>query len=438
MEWYWALLLMLGLVCGLMAAGLPVAFAFFVANFIGAVIFLTGTAGLVAAIRGSMAAVANFNLAPIPLFILMGEVLFHTGVAFAAVGAIERLIARVPGRLSIVSVLSGIVFSALSGSTIANTAMLGSVLLPDMLKRGYRPVMAMGPIMAVGGIAMLIPPSALAVLLGSLAKIPIAELLIAGVIPGLLLGASFLGYIVIHCAIDKSLAPSYDVPPLPAWQRWRPVLVDVLPLFSIFAVVLGSIFTGVASPTDSAALGTLMSVVVAAVYRKLTFANLIKSLVETAKLTTMILFIIAASASFSQILAFSGATDGALQAIAQFQMTPLVAVVVMISILLFLGCFLDQVSMMLLTLPFFMPLAIGLDLDLIWVGVLFLLSMEIGLLTPPFGLLLFVMRGVAPRETKMATIYAAAVPFILIEFAVLALVVLFPSLATFLPAQIVR
>jgi TRAP-type C4-dicarboxylate transport system permease large subunit len=497
MEWYEALLLMLGLVCAFMAAGLHVALAFFLANIVGALIFLGGSAGLVSLVRGTLASLANINLAPVPLFILMGEVLFHTGVAFAAVGAIDRLIARLPGRLSIVSVAGGTVFSALSGSTIANTAMLGSVLLPDMLKRGYHPTMAMGPIMAVGGIAMLIPPSALAVLLGSLAKIPVAELLIGGVLPGFLMSLFFIGYIVIRCGLDPRLAPAdetrlppgaarprpivalgglaagaigYFVPPAgidpfvfallawlvavaagvafraatapgyAGWYRfvWVPTLVYVLPLFTIFAAVLGSIFAGIASPTDSAAIGTVMSVIVAAAYGKLRLGNLMKSLIETAKVTTMIFFIIAASSTFSQILAFSGATNGALAEIAKFEMTPFVAVLAMLAILLVLGCFLDQVSMLLLTLPFFMPLAEALKIDVIWLGVMFLLTMEIGLLTPPFGLLLFVMKGVAPAGIGMGAIYRAAAAFILLELAVLALIFFVPPIATWLPSLISR
>src|SRR6185436_6287322 len=214
MDWVSALLLMLGMICAFMALGLPVAFAFLLANIAGASIFMSGSGGISAAlsslVRGSMASIANFNLAPIPLFLLMGEILLQTGVAFRAVDAIDRLITRVPGRLSVVAVTGGTVFSALSGSTIATTAMLGQALLPDMLKRGYHPTMAMGPIMAIGGVDMLIPPSALAVLLGSLARIPIAELLIAGIIPGLIMSVLFIGYIVVRCGLDPKLAPRVD------------------------------------------------------------------------------------------------------------------------------------------------------------------------------------------------------------------------------------
>ena len=183
MEWYFALGMLLGMLILFMATGLPVAFSFFAVNLVGAVVFLGGEAGLMQLVRNAVWSVTTFSLAPIPLFILMGEIMFHTGMAFRAIDAVDRLIARVPGRLSLVAVTGGTIFSTLSGSTMANVAMLGSSLLPEMQRRGYHPSMAMGPILGTGGIAMLIPPSALAVLLASLAQMPVAELLIAGIVP---------------------------------------------------------------------------------------------------------------------------------------------------------------------------------------------------------------------------------------------------------------
>src|SRR5690606_37204983 len=210
MDWTSSLGILLGTLFFLMAIGAPVAFAFLGVNIIGAWIFIGGEMGLMQLVRNSIESVTSFSLTPIPLFVLMGEILFHTGVAYRAINAVERLIARVPGRLSIVSVVGGTVFATLSGSTIANTAMMGGTLLPDMLKRGYKDSIAMGPIMAVGGITMLILPSALAVMLGSLAGISISELLIAGIVPGFLLAVFFLGYVVIRCKMDPSLAPADD------------------------------------------------------------------------------------------------------------------------------------------------------------------------------------------------------------------------------------
>ena len=184
MIWWHGLLLLFGVLTVLLLAGLPAGIAFLGINVVGAVVFLGGEAGLMQAVRNGVASVTNFSLTPIPFFILMGEVLFHTGLAVRAIDGFDRAIRGVPARLSVVAIVAGTVFSAISGSTIATTALLGSLLLPEMLRRGYHPRMAMGPIMAIGGVDMLIPPSAIAVLLGSLASISISGLLIAGVVPG--------------------------------------------------------------------------------------------------------------------------------------------------------------------------------------------------------------------------------------------------------------
>ena len=436
MEWQVALVMMLGIVCGGMFLGLPVVIAFFAANIIGTFVFLGGDPGLASMPMEFQRAIAKFSLTPIALFLLMGELLFHTGVAFKAIGAIDRLISRIPGRLSVVSIVGGTIFSSLSGSTIANTAILGSVLLPDMVKRGYHPTMAMGPIMAVGGIAMLIPPSALAVLLASLAEFSIAKLLIAGIVPGLLMALLFFAYVVGRCTLNPALAPSYETEALTARERWLPFVKYVLPLFSIFVVVVGSIFFKLAAPTEAAALGCIASAIACMCFRALTWRNLKKALLETAKINTMILIIIAGSLTFSQILAVSGAVDGLLAQITAYQLTSLLAVVLMMLVLLLLGAFMDQVSMLLLTLPFFLPLAMAQGIDVLWLMVLMLIVMEISLLTPPFGLLLFVMKGVAPFKTSLTQIYAAAAPFVLIELFVLVLLLVFPAMAVWLPKLI--
>lgn len=438
MPWQQSLILFLGLLFGMLLLGLPVAFAFFAVNIVGAIVFLGGDAGLMQMVRNSVTALTNYSLAPIPLFILMGELLLHTGVAFRAINAIERLISRVPGRMPIVSVVGGTVFAALSGSSIANTAMLGSALLPEMLRRGYHPRIAMGPIMATGGIAMLIPPSALAVLLGSLAGISISKLLIAGILPALLMAVLFVAYIVYACVRDPSIAPQEDASGASGWARYRPFVVDVVPLSLIFVAVVGSLVAGIATPTESAALGCVASAIAAIGYRALDWKSLRMTLLETAKINVMILFIIVASITFAQILAFSGATDGLVALVAQSTLTPFLIVIGMVLVLLFLGCFVDQVSMLMITVPFFVPMAKAAGIDLLWLGVLYLLTMEISFLTPPFGLLLFVMKGVAPPRVTMGDVYRAAMPFLLIELTVLALLLAWPGFGTWLPNLLVR
>lgn len=240
----------------------------------------------------------------------------------------------------------------------------------------------------------------------------------------------FVVYIVTRCRLDPSLAPADQPQRGSARERWGPFLLHVVPLFLIFSVVIGSMFFGWASPTEAAALGSVATVLLALAYRALSARILLDCLKGAAAVTTMVFFILAASTTFAQILAFSGATDGALGELAKLDMTPLVTVFCMISVLIALGMFMDQISMMLLTFPFFMPLANALQLDLIWLGVILLISLQVGLLTPPFGLLLFVMKGVAPPEITMRQVWAAATPFTLIVLAVLLLVVLVPQVAT--------
>jgi tripartite ATP-independent transporter DctM subunit len=437
MDWPFVLALLIGLLIALMTLGLPVALAFFGVNLIGAFLFMSGEAGLAQLVRNSVESVAKFSLTPIALFILMGEVMFHTKVAFRAIDAVDKLIARVPGRLSLVAIAGGTIFSGLSGSTMANTALLGSVLLPEMQRRGYHPTIAMGPILGTGSIAMLIPPSALAVVLGSLANIPIAELLIAGIVPGLMLACAFFVYVIARCTLNPALAPSYELKPLTAWERIWPFLVYVVPLMALFLVVVGSILLGWATPNESAALGAVGAVVAAACYGSLDWRSLKRSLLETAKVTGMAMFIICASVTYSQILSFSGAIDGLLAIITKWQLGRLEIILVMMLVLLVLGCFIDQLSMMLITLPFFLPMVHTAQIDLIWYGVLILLALEISFTTPPFGLLLFVMKGVAPPEITMRQIIIAALPFIGLELLVMVLLIALPGLATWLPNLII-
>jgi tripartite ATP-independent transporter DctM subunit len=433
MAWYEILLVLLGTLIVLMALGLPVVFAFFATNLVGAYVFMGGENGILQLVRNAVDSVQSFALLPIPLFILMGEIMFYTGVAERAIDAVDKLIARVPGRLSLVAITGGTIFASLSGSSIANTAMLGSTLLPEMYRRGYKPSIAIGPIVAVGGIAILIPPSALAVLLGSIAQIPIGALLIASIVPALILAALFFAYVILRCHFDPSLAPAYDVAALSWRERLMPFVKYVLPLFAIFVVVVGSIIGGIATPTESAALGAAASLIAAAAYRRLTWKNFVVSIRQTLRFTVMTLFIICGSITFSQIIAFSQASNGLTAAVLGVGLSPLELLAGMLLILLFLGCFMDQVSMMMITIPLFMPLVQQAGFDIVWFGVLMLMCLEISLATPPFGLLLFVAKGASP-ESSMRDIVRSVTPFIALALVVVVLLIAFPQLTLWLPA----
>jgi tripartite ATP-independent transporter DctM subunit len=433
MSWQAAAWLMLGGSTVLLFLGLPVAFSFLVINLIGALIFLGGEAGLTQLARNSVGSVASFSLTPIPLFILMGEVLFHTGLAVKVIDGVERLIRQVPGRLAVVAVVAGTVFSAISGSTIATTAMLGSLMLPVMLARGYHPTMATGPLMAIGAVDMLIPPSALTVLLGSLSGISISKLLIGGVMPGLVLSMLFIVYIVTRVTLNPSLAPRSAFTEYSGWQKLRPFVQYVIPLVSIFVVVVASMSAGWATPTESAAIGAFFTMLLAVAYRVLTFRNLLAALRGTAAISGMILFIILGATTFSQILSFSGASNGLVELIAGTGLSPMAVIALMMLLLIFLGLFVEQVSMMLITLPIYMPLVQKYGVDPVWFGVMFLICMQLGLLLPPHGLLLMTMKGVAPPQVRMGHIFQAVLPYIAMSVLVLALVFFIPAVAVWLP-----
>ncbi|MEM9061257.1 MAG: TRAP transporter large permease [Pseudomonadota bacterium] len=441
MEWFEALFFLLGMILFFMFLGVPVALSFLAANMIGAAYFMGGSGDILTQMSRGIGQLANnaiptvtsFNLMPVPMFLLMGEIFFFTGLANRMFGAVDALMGRLPARLSFVTVAGGTAFATLSGSSMGSTALLGSLMVPEMQRRGYKKHMAIGPILGTGGLAMLIPPSALAVLLGTLAELDIGALLVAGVVPGLMLALLYVFLILGMAAVDPDAAPSYEVDTIGWGERLRLILFDILPMVSIVIGVILVIMFGVATPSESAAFGCLGVVLLAAVYRSLTWDGIVKSVTGALKVTTMALLIIFGSATFSALLAFSGASSGLINWATGFELDPTTMLIVMFLILLVLGMFMDQLSMMLLTVPIFFPLAQTLGFDLIWFAVIVLLALEISFTTPPFGLLLFVMKGVAPPDTKMRDIYISALPFIGCSILLVILMIFFPGIALWLP-----
>ena len=434
-DWTSAAALMLGGSMLLLFIGMPVAFTFIAVNLVGAWLYMGGEPGLVQLARNSVSSVASFSLTPIPLFVLMGEILFHTGLAMKVIEGVEHLIRRVPGRLAVVAVVAGTVFSAISGSTIATTAMLGSLMLPAMLAKGYSPTLATGPIMAIGAVDMLIPPSALAVLLGSLSGISISKLLIGGTLPGVILSVAFVLWIVVRVKITPSLAPeSDDGPQYAGWARWSMFFKYVIPTLSIFVVVVAALAGGFATPTECAAIGAFATLVLATCYRALTMRAMTQALKGTAVISGMILFIILGATTFAQTLSFSGASNGIVGLITGQGWSTGAVIAGMMFMLILLGIFIDQVSMMMITLPIFMPIVQALGIDPVWFGVMFLICMQLGLLLPPHGLLLMTMRGVAPPEVTMVHIFKAVTPYVVMSLLLLAAVYWIPGIATWLPS----
>ncbi len=434
MEWFEALGLLVGSIIFLMALGMPVALAFLAANIIGAYIFMGGERGVGQLLSNGLGALTKYALVPIPLFLLMGEIFFHTGLGGRMFTAIDKLLGRLPGRLSYVTVLGGTAFSTLSGSSMGSTALLGSLMVPEMGRRGYKPHMSIGPSLGTGGLAIIIPPSALAVLLATLAQIDVAALLIAGVIPGLILASFYIGTIWLQTKVDPTAAPAYDVEPMTLWEKLTTLCTEVVPMVGVMVVIIVLMIQGFVTPSEAAAFGALGVLILAAVFRCLTVEAMRKSIVGALRVTLMAYLIVFGSATFSQLLAFSGASRGLVSWATSFDLAPLAMLLVMFAVLLLLGMFMEQISMMLLTVPIFFPLSQSLGFDPIWFGLIMLLALEISFTTPPFGLLLFVMKGVAPPGTTMKTIYTSAFPFIGCSLLLVALLIAFPQLALWLPS----
>ncbi len=429
-EWLYTLAFFFGLLMLMMLSGMPVAIGFLTLNIVGLYLYL-GAGSLALLATSSFASVGQFALIPIPLFILMGELLMRTGLAALTVDAVDRWIGRLPGRLSISAVGGGTLFGALSGASMASVAMLGSTLVPEMSKRNYQPVMSVGSILAGGGLAVLIPPSALGVLLGALAKVSIAELLLSGILPGLLLATMYFVYFVLRAKLQPELAPPYGAPPSSLRDRLNSLLV-VLPMFSLIIVVTGFIFLGIATPSESAAMGVVATIALAACYRRLTWRALSSALMATMTTTSMMLLVIVGSSGFSQLLAATGSTSSLVSFVSGLDLPPIVMVIIMQAIVLLLGCFIDTISIMLVSVPVFMPLVAALGLDPIWFSILILVQLELAGITPPFGVLLFVMKGVQ-QHLKIGEIYRAALPIVAIQLLLVAILMLFPDIVSVLP-----
>lgn len=433
-EWWQAAIIMLGSAVAMMALSVPVAFAFLIVNLLGAYLFMGGWIGIVQLVGNTGDAVASFILVTVPMFVLMGTLFFHSGVAVKIIEALDKMLAKSNGRLSYISIITGAIFAALSGSNMANTAMMGSLLLPEMARRDYKTHMSVGPIIGSGGLAILIPPSTLAVLLGSIAHINIGSLLLAGLLPGLVLTVLYISVVWLQVKISPSSAPAYDVETAPAKEKLRLFAVYILPMSLVVFCVVGFILLGIATPTESAAFGVLSVAILAACYRRLNWHIIKTSLVGTLRVTVMVFFIILASKTFSQILAFSGATGGIVEWGTSFPLGPYETLFVLFLALLILGMFVDGISIMLLTIPVFFPIASAMGFEPVWFALVMLLAIEMSGTTPPFGMLLFVMQGVAPKGTSYWSTVKAALPYLGADAVLLLLLIAIPGLALWLPS----
>lgn len=434
MDWWLPFLYIFGGLVILLTMGIPVGFSFLIVNLLGTYVYMGGEAGLLTVTLYIYDSLASFTLIPVALFILMGEFLFRSDISRDALDVFDQWLGRVPGRLALVAVAGGVLFAFLSGSAIASAAALGTLLVPEMTRRGYSKTMSIGPILGSGQLAVIIPPSLLIVILGNLADISVAKLLVAGVIPGILLAAIFVVYIVGRSWLDPSVAPSFEVRHLPLPQKLLKTLYYLVPLGIVVFLVLGVIFLGIATPSEAAGLGAMGSMLLPLLYRRFSLKMVRAALSGTARTSGTILIILAGSTTFSMILSFTGASRGLVAAVRGLDLSPLMILLGMMAVWIILGCMIDQVSIMMISVPVFMPMANALGFEPLWFGIIALITIEIGVITPPFGLLLFVTKGVSPPDTTMRDIIHACIPFLVLGLACIGLLVAFPQITLWLPS----
>lgn len=426
MEWWQAFLVIMGPLFLLMFIGMPVAFAFLVVNIVGAFLFFGGLPGMFQLVLQISESLSTFTLVPVALFLVMGEIMFHSGIGFNLLEALDKWFGSLKGRLALMAVGGGVLFSALTGNSMGSVALLGSSLVPEMEKRGYGKPMSLGPILGSGGLAIMIPPSGLAVLLGVVAELSIGQILIAIILPGIIMAVLYTIYIIGRCTLDPDVAPSFAVEPVPLSEKIKVTVVHILPVGFIIFMVVGVIFVGLATPSESAASGALATFLLAVFQRRMSWIVFRKAIVGSLEISVMLLLIISGALAFTQMLAFTGATEGLVNLVLSINVPPLGLVGIMLTTVILLGMVMSPVPIMLVTLPVFVPVVEQLGFSPIWFAVLYLIAIETGSTSPPFGAGLFVMKGVAPKGTTMNEIYRAAIPFLVCDVLAILIVLFLP------------
>jgi len=375
--------------------------------------------------------ISNWDLSAIPMFLLMGAVAHRAGMTANLFEAARLWFGGLPGGLAVATNFACAGFAAASGSSLATAMAIGRITIPEMLRHGYHPGLATGVVACAGTLGILIPPSIIMVIFGIFAEISVAKLFIAGVIPGLLTAAIYAGQIVLRCKLNPGLAPMLDE--RPTWrQKWRS-LSGVWPLPVLVLGVIGGIYSGIATPTEAGALGAFLAVVIALVQRKLTLAAFREAARESVFSTASIFFVAIGAVLLTRFMALSGVPVFLADAVRDLALDPLWFVISLAAIYLVLGCFLDPLGMMLLTLPVFLPMMIAIKLDLFWFGVLLVKFIEIGLITPPVGLNVYGIKVLVP-DIPLGVLFKGAAWFLLSEAVIVTLLIAFPQLSLWLPS----
>ena len=376
----------------------------------------------------------SWSLAALPMFILMGELLYKSSISTRLLNGLIPWLTKVPGRLLHVNVAACSLFAAVSGSSAATTATVGKITLSELKKRGYSKSLAIGSLAGSGTLGFLIPPSLIMIIYGVLSNVSIGKLFIAGILPGILLASSYALYIIIATTIDKSAVPVQEEKI--TWKMRANSLRDLTPIFSLIILVLGSIYAGFATPTEAAALGVLGSVLLGFYFKSLDFEVFKTAILNSIKTTVMISFIIAGAGFLSQVVGFLGIARALSEYIASLGLSPYMLIFVVGIMYMILGMMLDGISMVVMTLPIVLPIVITAGYDPLWFGIFLVLMVELSQITPPVGFSLFVIQSISGE--KIDYILKATFPFFVIMILIVVVLTLFPEITFYLPSKMVH
>ena len=419
----------------LLFLGMPIAFVMMFVGFLGISYLASMNAALPVVAKTLYETAAHYPYTIIPLFILMGGFAGNAGITRDLYNTFDKWFRKLPGGLGIATIAACAFFAALSGSSVAAAAAMGTVAIPEMRRFNYAPKLAVGVVAAGGTLSFLIPPSLGFVVYGMLTEQSIGKLLISGIFPGILLSLAFMVIIVVEVKMDPSLAPA--TPGEVSFKEKLLAFSGVWETLLVFLIVMGGIYLGFINPTEAGAIGATALFVIALLKRKLTFRNLSASLLEAVRISVLVLFLVAGANVFSYFLALSTIPTAVSSWMAGLQVSRYVILSIIIIIYLILGCFLDAISMMVLTMPVIFPVIKALGFDPIWFGVICVIMMEAGLITPPVGLNVYTLAGVV-KDVPMQTIFRGAVPFLLAMVAVVIIITFFPQICLLLPSMMGR
>ena len=382
----------------------------------------------------SFSANESFILVAVPFFVLMGELLLHSGISQRLYNGITPWISGIPGKLLHTNVVVSSLFAAMVGTSAAPTAAVGAIAIPELKQRGYDPNISVGTLAGAGTLGLLIPPSSPMIIYGAMVGDSVGQLFIAGLIPGLILALLFMSYIAIVSILRPSLVPVEDK--RYSWKERLKALNQVLPAFFVIASVLGLIYGGVVTPTESAAIGVLAALFVCLIYKTLNWKMVKASLLATVRITCMIMFIITGASILRTAVAYLRIPNELVSLVVSLHLSPYIVLTAIILVYLFLGCLFDAVSMLVLTLPIVHPLIITLGFDSIWFAVIVVILIEAAQITPPLGFNLFVLEKIS--GTPVFTIAKYSIPFLLIMLFLIVILTIFPEIATWLPSTMIK